>query len=181
VQFTPQVKVFKCSLWLSNFLFLVVALWFLCTTGTTLHLILPHIVSNELHNSMWPAVRKCVVWKMLFTIKGCTFQFPLNLFTYIYMSIPPHPFPPHTRKWQYPLSRQGFQQLILIYCFLKTSFQALQWPRMNTLLFHSLSLFYFVPACPWSWLNCLNSVLMPLFIFLFGPSCITKPLESSFS
>lgn len=99
--------------------------WFLCTTGTTLHLILPHIVSNELHNSMWPAVRKYVVWTMHLTIKGCTFQFPLNLFTYICMSLFLSLFPSRHKKMEISIIQQGFQHLVLAYCFLKASFQAL--------------------------------------------------------
>jgi len=111
---SSSVKVFKCSRWLSNFILLVVAVWFPCTTGTTFHLILPHIVSNEQHNSMWPSVRKYVVWKMLLTIKGCTFQFTLNHFIYIYsLPLPPFRFLPHTRNWRQSLARQGSQHLIL--------------------------------------------------------------------
>ena len=96
---------------------------------------------NELHNNVTSrTVRKYVLSKMLITIKGCTFQFPLNLFTYVCMPFPFSFLPPnaHThRKWRYPLSRPGFQHSILVYHFFKAAFQALQWPTMKIILLQS--------------------------------------------
>lgn len=80
-------------------------------------LILPRRWSKEIHNTMWPAVRRYIVRKMLFTNKCCTFSIATKSFSLYAL---PLSFS-FIRRWQYPLSRSASQQCWIYLHFLLSS------------------------------------------------------------